>query len=134
MIALISHYGSYSLGEFFQRVLREGDGNAYTESTPAMVALFDVLAPAGGHLPFMLRSTLRTDQIVCDFDFGIGVCHLEKLVYAADDFADVGVALSRSSIVFGDRDLENRDYDSVVVEIVVDGKRVKEGSLVAVGT
>ena len=53
--------------------------------------------------------------------------HLEKLAYAANDFADMGVALSRSSMVFGDRNLENRDCNSVVVEIVVDGKRVKEG-------
>ena len=36
--------------------------------------------PTDGHLPLAWGSVIRADQKVCDFDSGIEVCLLEKLV------------------------------------------------------
>jgi hypothetical protein len=90
----------------------------------------DILIPTDGHLPPTLGSipVLRADQEVCDFDCGIEASSLEKLAYTGHDFADKGVALSRSFISWGCRSPENRDYGGVWVEIEIDGKRIKEGS------
>ncbi len=92
-----------------------------------MVMSFDILAPVDGHLPLMLGCTLRADQKVCGFNCGFEVRLLEKRAYTGHDFADEEVALGRSFVAWGDRNLENRYHNGVLVRIQINGERVKGG-------
>jgi len=47
--------------------------------------------------------------------------------YTSHDFADEGVALTRSFMSWGGRNLENRDYGGPLLGIVINGERVEEG-------
>jgi len=83
-----------------------------------MVAVCDVLAPPDGHVPLILRSTLGADYKVYHFDRGLlGLLLIEKFAYMEYDLADEVVALARSPIIWGSRNLENGDYNRAPGEI-----------------
>jgi hypothetical protein len=70
----------------------------------------------------MLGSVLGADQEVVDFDYGVMVSLFEKRAYTGHDFADENVAVSRSLMIWGDRNLENGDHSGVSVSVNINGE------------
>ena len=94
-----------------------------------MVMRGSVIVPANRHLPLLfaftlppnLGSNLGADQKVCNLDPSF-CFEIEKLAYTSRDFSDEVVALSCHPMPRRVRDMKNRYYGGLPVDIEIDGE------------
>ena len=94
-----------------------------------MVILPGACLPRGSHPPanwHILEFPFGADKKIPDVDCGHGALAYEKPLNASYNFLDVRITLSRLPMLSGERHLENRDYNPLVVRVVIDREGFEE--------